>query len=279
MTLIRSLLCLIASLTASTAAAAYEVSPTGPVTIGETFFIRSAAMNEDRRINVYFPPGFSIHAAQALPVLYMPDGGMGEDFLHIAGLLQVLITNRSMRPFVLVGIENTRRQRDMTGPTQNESDQRNHPDAGGSQALRTFIRNELMPEIRKRYPITGESAIIGESLAGLFVVETFLLEPGLFDIYIAIDPSLWWNDRWLLQFSEASIDKDRRDGKTLVLATSGQPGMAELAQRLMGALSACRKRCARHEYIHLADENHATIYHPAALRSLPLAMPVRAATP
>ena len=68
---------------------------------------------------------------------------------------------------------------------------------GGSQAYRTFIRTELMPEVARRYRTTSESAIVGESLAGLFVVETLALEPDLFDTYIAIDPSLWWNDGML----------------------------------------------------------------------------------
>lgn len=48
---------------------------------------------------------------------------------------------------------------------------------GMRHTFRKFIRDELMPEIRGRYRTTAETAIVGESLAGLFVVETFLLEP------------------------------------------------------------------------------------------------------
>ena len=44
-----------------------------------------------------------------------------------------------------------------------------------------------------RYRTTDERTIIGESLAGLFIVKTFLHDPGTFDHYIAFDPSLWWN--------------------------------------------------------------------------------------
>ena len=57
----------------------------------------------------------------------MPDGGIGEDFLHVAGLLQVSVGNGTMRPFLLVGIENTERRRDMTGPTRVEEDRRIAP--------------------------------------------------------------------------------------------------------------------------------------------------------
>ena len=121
----------------------------------------------------------------------MPDGGMAEDFVHIAGLVQVSVGNQTMRPFLLVGIENTERRRDMTGPTQNAGDRRIAPRVGGSAAFRKFLREELMPQIKQHYRTTSETAVVGESLAGLFVVETLLREPDLFDTYIAIDPSLW----------------------------------------------------------------------------------------
>src|SRR3954462_11266502 len=129
----------------------------------------------------------------------MPDGGMKEDFLHVAGLIEVLVGDYSMRPFLLVGIENTERRRDLTGPTSVHSDSLIAPHVGGSEAFRTFIRTELMPAIRARYRITAETGIVGESLAGLFVPETFLLAPDMFDPYIASDPSRWGNKAQLLK--------------------------------------------------------------------------------
>ncbi len=81
---------------------------------------------------------------------------------------------------------------------------------GGSAAFRRFIRAELMPLVNARCRTTGETAIVGESLAGLFVVETFLLEPDLFDTYVAFDPSLWWNDAYLVK--RAAEGPERRRG-------------------------------------------------------------------
>src|SRR6478672_6505052 len=164
-----------------------------PLTIGETFTIESSALGETRRINVYRPPPCVEPADARCPVLYMPDGGIAEDFLHVAGLVQVSVGNGTMRPFMLVGIENTQRRRDLTGPTQNPDDKKIAPQVGGSAAFRRFVRAELMPVINARYRTTRETAIMGESLAGLFVVETFFLEPDMFDTYIAFDPSVWWN--------------------------------------------------------------------------------------
>jgi uncharacterized protein len=161
-----------------------------PLVISDTFTIDSKILAETRRINVYAPPGYRESSDTRLPVLYMPDGGMAEDFLHVAGLVQVSVSNGTMRPFLLVGIENTQRRRDMTGPTENDEDKKIAPKVGGSGAFRKFIRDELMPQVKRRYRTTNETAIVGESLAGLFVVETLILEPELFDTYIAFDPSL-----------------------------------------------------------------------------------------
>src|SRR5215217_7171955 len=114
-----------------------------PLVVGETFTIHSRILNEKRRINVYQPPGHTQPGSARVPVLYMPDGGMAEDFLHIAGLVQISVTNETMRPFLLVGIENTQRRRDLTGPTDNENDKKIAPRVGGSELFRHFIRDEL----------------------------------------------------------------------------------------------------------------------------------------
>jgi predicted alpha/beta superfamily hydrolase len=196
----------------------------------------------------------------------MPDGGMREDFLHVAGLLQVSIGNGTMRPFILVGIENTERRRDLTGPTDNPADRKIAPRVGGSAAFRTFIRRELMPVVKARYRTTGETAVMGESLAGLFVVETLVREPDLFDTYIAFDPSLWWNRERLV--AEAA-DQLRARGplhKRLFLANSSEPSFAPLTPRLAAALDSVPGLEVHFELF--PDETHATIYHPAALRAV-----------
>ena len=173
--------CSIALLFCQSLAAVHAAEPAAPLTIGETFTLQSKALDETRRINVYLPPGYAESADKRFPVLYMPDGGLAEDFLHVAGLVQVSVGNGTMRPFVLVGIENTERRRDLSGPTQNEEDRKIAPRVGGSATFRKFLRDELMPDVRARYRTTDETAIVGESLAGFFVIETFLLEPDLFD--------------------------------------------------------------------------------------------------
>ncbi|WP_233635898.1 alpha/beta hydrolase [Hymenobacter setariae] len=228
------------------------------------------ALRETRRINVYVPPGYADSVASQLPVLYMPDGGIKEDFLHVAGLVQVLTTNGTMRPFLLVGIENTARRRDLTGPTTSADDKKIAPQVGGSAAFRQFIRTELMPVIRQRYHTSAETAIIGESLAGLFVMETLLQEPDLFDTYVAFDPSLWWNNGWLVNQAQTRLQAYKGPAKTLYVASSSDDARIPESRRLAPALRAAAPQQLRWYYESMPAETHATIYHPAALRALRL---------
>ena len=251
--------------------AAQSTTPATPLVIGETFTIESRALGETRTINVYRPVSWDEAEGAARPVLYMPDGGIGEDFLHIAGLLQISTLNGTMRPFILVGIENTQRRRDMTGPTTVETDRAIAPVVGGSAAFRAFIRDELMPEVERRYATTRERAIVGESLAGLFVVETFMLEPTLFDTYIAFDPSLWWNANALVENARARLTPAMA-GRTIWLASSNEPTLAAGTIRLAGLLAAQSAATVRFEPMH--SETHGTIYHPAALQAFRALFPV-----
>jgi predicted alpha/beta superfamily hydrolase len=242
------------------------VATATPLVIGQTFTLDSKALGEMRRINVYLPAAYADSATIRLPVLYMPDGGMGEDFLHVAGLVQVLTGNGTMRPFILVGIENTQRRRDLTGPTTSAKDRKIAPIVGGSAAYRQFIREELMPQVKQRYRTTAETAIVGESLAGLFVVETLLLEPQLFNTYLAFDPSLWWNNGQLAAQAGKLLGSAGRPPIAVYLATSSQGDM-KATRQLVETGRAKAAHTGTWHYEPMPEETHATIYHPAALRA------------
>ena len=199
-----------------------------------TFTIESKVLGETRRINVYIPPDYRLDTA-SYPVLYMPDGGLQEDFPHITAAIDAAIRDGAIPPFVVVGIENTERRRDLTGPTTVDSDREIAPRVGGSAAFREFLRDELRPAISACVRTTGETALVGESLAGLFVVETFLLEPSLFDTCIAVSPSLWWNGGELVRTAGELLRNGARAGTTLFLTSAGDdiaPSTAELAEVL-----------------------------------------------
>jgi predicted alpha/beta superfamily hydrolase len=209
-----------------------------PLAAQDAFTIQSAVLAEPRPINVHVPASPLAPPGARLPVLYMPDGGLDEDFPHVVSAVDSLIGLGRIRPVIVVGIPNTQRRRDLTGPTRVASDSTIAPQVGGSALFRRFIREELFPEIDRRYRTTPERAIVGESLAGLFVLETFVEDRGMFTHYIALDPSVWWNAGALVETAISRpfpIDSVRR---TLYLATSKEPstsvGVGRLAEWLRG---------------------------------------------
>jgi predicted alpha/beta superfamily hydrolase len=124
-----------------------------------------------------------------------------------------------------------------------------------------------MPRVRARYRTTGETAIVGESLAGLFVVETFLLEPDLFDTYMAFDPSLWWNNRKLVKGAAGRLRAWPKLDRTLYFASSNEKELAEVAHKLATVLARDAPPSIHWHYERMPEETHSTIFHPAALRA------------
>lgn len=236
-----------------------------PLVIGESLELVSKTMQETRRINVYLPDGYQQDQSKSYPVIYMPDGGIAEDFLHIAGLMQVSIANGTMRPFILVGIENTVRRRDLTGPSNSDLDKKAIPNLGGADLYRHFLTKELIPEIEQRYRTMQERALVGESLAGLFTIETLFHTPEMFQTYIAIDPSLWWNDQALTARFAEKLKTNPQLAKNLYFASSGQRGMEQVIKSFAEMLKLQQPKGLNWTYEHFAKETHATIYHPAAL--------------
>jgi predicted alpha/beta superfamily hydrolase len=234
----------------------------------DTFTVASRALGEARLINVHTPVGYDASSTARFPLLYMPDGGLDEDFPHVVRTVDSLIALGAIRPLIVVGIPNTERRRDLTGPTRVATDSAIAKRVGGSAAFRRFLRDELIPAVSVRYRTTEERAIVGESLAGLFVVETFLTEPLLFAHYIALDPSLWWNRGALVDSAASHLTALDSLPRTLYLASSNVAEIAAATARIATLLRAVPSRRLVWSYLPRPDLTHATIFlavGPAAL--------------
>ncbi len=214
-------------------------------------------LGETRHINIWTPPDYR-NGKDSLLVIYMPDGGTREDFPHIAETLSQLITTGTIPPMILVGIENTNRRRDLTGPSEVKEDSVLAPLTDGAAKFRAFVKDELFPEIERRYRTSGKKAIIGESLAGLFVMETFLLQPGMFDHYIAMDPSVWWNKGYLVRSAQEHLLLFPEAPGTLWFA--GSKDMAGYTRPLAEALKQQALPGLKWFYADEPAEDHGTIY-------------------
>ena len=103
----------------------------------QSVVLDSAVMKEQRRINVYLPS--TLQEERRYPVIYMPDGGLAEDFPHVANTIDAAIREGRMAPVILVGIENTQRRRDMTGPTTVKKDRKIAPETIMTQLARLMV--------------------------------------------------------------------------------------------------------------------------------------------
>lgn len=227
--------------------------------------IHSEILGESRHINIWTPPAYR-KGKDSLLVIYMPDGGTREDFPHIAETLSELMATGTIPPMILVGIENTNRRRDLTGPSEVKEDSVLAPLSDGAALFRAFVREELFPEIDKRYRTSGKKAIIGESLAGLFVMETFLLQPAMFDHYIAMDPSVWWNKGYLVRNAGEYLAAAPKQARSLWFA--GSKDMLDYTRPLAETLKQQALPELKWFYADEPTEDHGTIYKATKKKAL-----------
>jgi predicted alpha/beta superfamily hydrolase len=242
-----------------------------PFILGEIREINSTQLAEKRLLNIYLPDGYKQNDATRYPVIYLLDGSANEDFIHICGLVQFLNQAEMTPKVIVVGIANIDRKRDFTFPTTNAKDKSDYPTTGSSAKFISFIEKELQPFINKTYKTNSSRTIIGQSLGGLLATEILLTKPYLFNKYIIVSPSLWWDDESMLKKAPELLAK-QADTPTSVYVSVGTEGkqMEEDANALAKTLQANGKKYWHVIFMPLPDENHLTILHNTAYKGLKL---------
>lgn len=181
----------------------------------------SQVLQEQRMLHIVFPKNYNPASTNKYEIVYCLDDIA--DFLTLEwGMLQW--EGFIPRNMIMVGITNPKpngvdmRDRDFT-PTKTREN------TGGATSFLSFIKKELIPYINKKYKGSNDGNILyGGSLGGLFVMYTFLNDPALFTSYIAIDPSLWWDDFLLPKTAAGKLDSNKELHNTLYIA--GREGNA-----------------------------------------------------
>ncbi len=249
--------------------AALPAATSQPIVIGDSFTMQSAIMGGPREINIWVPPGYA-ESEQAYPVLYVIDGGLQQDFQHISGLAQLATINFNYAELIVVGIGTQNRLMELTFAPQDSRYTRNPPDSGGAAKFRQHIAEEVVPFIERHYRTGNRSALVGESLAGLFTTETFLRTPALFTDYIAVSPSLWWDDKALSKQAPELLDRHDDTPRRLYLTMADEGGtMQKGLDMIVEALRVKAPENLDWTYIDRSQtETHASIYHGAVLDAL-----------
>lgn len=240
-----------------------------PIHSGTSFKLPSPIMGSTREINVWLPPDYS-KTDRSYGVLYLLDGGLDQDFGHISGLAQLGALSATYETLIVVGIKTENRRAELTAPAADRRYLEAYPESGHAGRFRRHIAEEVIPFVEGRFRTAKRRALIGESLAGYFVVDTLLKQPELFDDYIAISPSLWWDDRALARQSAALLRSKPPSSKRLYLAVGNEGGtMQKAVDALVVSLRSATPGTFRWRYADKsASETHATIFHPAALEAL-----------
>jgi len=209
------------------ASTAIHAQTNNNIVIGNIDSVYSNILKEKRKIWVHVPDDSSpdgIFAKQRFPVVYVLDGD--GNFQSITAMVQQLgggSGNTAFPQMIVVGIPNTDRTRDLT-PTHDAAspvpDSMSAAHSGGGENFISFIQKELIPHIDSVYPAAPYRILIGHSLGGLIVMHTLINHTNLFNSYVAIDPSMWWDNQKLLQQSKTALDKNKFEGRTLFLAVA-----------------------------------------------------------
>ncbi|MEP7144501.1 MAG: alpha/beta hydrolase-fold protein [Ferruginibacter sp.] len=203
----------------------YANAQTGnKVVIGTIDSIDSKILNEKRKVWIYVPNNGSddLYSKQHYPVVYLLDGDA--HFSSVVGMIQQLssVNGNTICPeMIVVGIPNTDRTRDLT-PTHVISDlpfvdSNFSKNSGGGEKFTSFIEKELMPHIDSLYPTLPYRVLIGHSFGGLTVMNTLIHHTNLFNAYIAIDPSMWWDNKKLLTQTKQVLANKPYQGVSLLL--------------------------------------------------------------
>ncbi len=241
-----------------------------PITIGLSHSIPSKPLGETRTINVVLPASYSKEPTKRYPVLYLIDGGIEQDLLHVAGAVHLGAMWGRSAETIVVGIETKDRRKELAGPTSDPELLKRYPTAGSSARFRAFVRDEVIPEVERSYRTSGHDTVLGESLAGLFIVETYLIEPALFDAYAAIDPSLWW-DKEALSKTAAAKAGSGRNSPALYLGMAKEQSEAPGAMNLLAR--ALQPRAKGWCLATRPDLTHSTIYQQLTPQALQFLLP------
>jgi uncharacterized protein len=241
-----------------------------PFVLGKVDELWSVELREPRVLNIYLPEGYDKDKDKTYPVIYLLDGSANEDFVHVVGVVQFLNMIEAVPPTIIVGIANVDRKRDMTFPTSVAKDKKDFPTTGGSEKFIGFIEKELQPYIEHRYRVNKNSrTLIGQSLGGLFATEVLLKKPGLFDNYIIVSPSLWWDNESLLGIAPALLRSfPPQNINVSVMVGNEEKVMVDDAQKLVFLLHEQQRTNLHVTYYNLADEDHLTILHNAVYKAL-----------
>jgi hypothetical protein len=258
---------LAAPLPARAQARAQARADTALVSIGVRTSLKSAILGEPRPLLVHLPPSYGSASRASYPVLYLLDGDA--HFAAVSAMVDFLARNKRAPEMIVVGIPNTRdRTHDLTPPadtgamlltvSSRDTVRQRFPTAGGAAKLRAFITDELAPWVQAQYRAAPYRILVGHSFGGLFAIDALAQTPRAFNAYVAISPSLWWDNGRYAKRVETTLAAAPLDGRVLYMTTGEREGsdMIDPARELAATLDARHPVGFRSSFRVMPTETH-----------------------
>ncbi|MBB2148050.1 alpha/beta hydrolase-fold protein [Pedobacter gandavensis] len=186
------------------------------IEVGKLDSLNSIVLKQKRLIQVFVPKDYKPGSTSKYDVLYVLDGGNWNTGL-ISRTLGFLEAEQYIPSTIIVSVLGIDRNKDLT-PTHID----NWKTSGGAENFLGFIKDELIPYINQKYPSNGDNTLWGHSFGGLFVVNALLTAPKTFKSYIAVDPSLWWDNSYIPRIASEKLSALKDSNITLFM--SGREG-------------------------------------------------------
>ncbi|SHM70534.1 alpha/beta hydrolase-fold protein [Chitinophaga sp. CF418] len=244
-----------------------------PFTTGFEETIPSKIFGQERKVWIHIPNsngGNKIKDRGHYPVIYLLDGS--ENFNTVVSITEHMTESSLCPPMIVVGILQSNRVSELTTGTDEEL-----PGVVGSgEKFMSFIEKELIPYIDATYPTTTYKTFIGHSLGGLTVINTFLHQPNLFNSYVSLEGSFWWDNQKIVKEAKAILPTQNYKGKTLFIAianrmergvdtlsvqkdTSNSTELIRTNLEFIKDLSKNKKNLLRFKYKYYEDDNHPSV--------------------
>ena len=222
--------------------------------------IKSNVLGEERVVLVRTPVGYETGNVK-YPVLYMTDGDAHMD--HTASTIDWLRRNGRISDLIVVGVTNTDRTRDLTpvkSTNKAPTGELQFPTSGGADNFLKFFETELIPQIEKDYRVQPYRIFAGHSLGGLFAIHAMITKPGIFNSYIAVSPSLQWENGEALKRATDFLSKQKEMNVTLFTSIGNEPGaIGECFDRFKEALAQTNIKGFEWQAERFADEDHGSV--------------------
>ena len=175
--------------------------------LGKRDSVYSEILGETRHYWVHLPSSYHDRSIQPMkyPVLYVLDGNL--HFHSITGMTEILgggINGTHVIPeMIVIAVLNIDRTRDLTPTATKKGFDGIETDwlatSGGGDRFLRFVEEELIPDVESDYRTFPYRTLVGHSFGGLAAINALISRPKLFNAYIIIDPSVWWDEKVMLK--------------------------------------------------------------------------------